>query len=87
MGKMKVFIAVTLAAASLATAPAAFADREYTLAGGTRAVIEGHRLFLIGEDSKPVPAPIGVYRIRESNQAIYVTVEGVEVRKMPPEIR
>lgn len=87
MGRMKGFIAAFLVAAVLATAAAAFAAQEFTLAGGTRAVIEGNRLFLIGEKSERISAPVGVYRIHESVQAIYVTADGVEVRRVPPEIR
>ncbi|MBE0602630.1 MAG: hypothetical protein IH611_03240 [Deltaproteobacteria bacterium] len=81
------FIAGVLAAAFLLAAAGAFAAQEYVLAGGTRAVIEGHRLILIGENSERAVAPAGVYQIRESGQAIYVTAERVEVRTRPPEIR
>ncbi len=87
MGRMKGFIAAFLVATVLAAAAAAFAAQEFTLAGGTRAVLEGRRLVLIGENSERVVAPIGVYRIRESDREIHVTGEGAEVRKRLPEIR
>jgi len=84
---VKGFIAGIVCIVSLAAAPGVFAGQEYILAGGTRAVIEGHRLILIGEKSERIVAPVGVYQIRESGQAIYVTAERIEVRTRPPEIR
>lgn len=87
MRSVKRFISGIACIVALAAAPAVFAGQEYVLAGGTRAVIEGHRLILIGEKSEHVVAPLGVYPIRESGQAIYVTAERVEVRTRPPEIR
>lgn len=83
----KGFIAGMLAAAFLVAAAGAYAAQEYVLAGGTHALVEGHRLILIGEDSQRVAAPVGVYQIHESSLAIYVTPERVEVRTRPPEIR
>lgn len=87
MRNMKRFIAGIICAASLAAEPALCAGEGIVLVGGTRALIEGRRLILIGENSERVVAPVGTYLIRESSQAIHVTYEGVEVRARPPEIQ
>ena len=87
MRSVKGFIAGIVCIVSLAAAPGLFAGQEYILAGGTRAVIEGGRLILIGADSTRAVAPPGKYNIRGGNQAIYVTPEKIEVRERPPEIR
>jgi len=85
---MKRLVAGVVCVASFAAASAAFgADEGIVLKGGTRAVIEGRRLILIGGNAEREAAPVGVYRIRESNREILVTNEGVEVRTGPPEIR
>jgi len=78
--RVKAFIAGILCVASLAAVPLSFAGREYVLVGGRRAVIEGEQLILIDAKSNRTVAQPGIYEIRRSDYAIYVTEQTVKVR-------
>jgi hypothetical protein len=87
MRNAKGYIAGIVCVASMIVAPGIFAGEGYILVGGTRAVIEGRQLILVeGESSRKV-ASYGVYQIRGEDQAIYVTANGIEIRRRPAEIR
>jgi hypothetical protein len=67
--------------------PASFAGNEYTLVGGTRAVIEGKKLILIGKDSRRTVAPSGRYDTRDGKYSIVVKGEEIVIRDHTRELR
>ncbi|MBE0569131.1 MAG: hypothetical protein IH576_00655 [Deltaproteobacteria bacterium] len=87
MKRAKGFIASILFVSSLVAAPLLFAGQEIILVGGTRAVIEGQQLILIGKNSERTVAPPGYYNIRASSQAIFVGKDGVQVGESPRGLR
>jgi hypothetical protein len=76
-----------ISSVAAAAAPAVFAAREFILVGGTRAVIEGQQLILIGKDSKRRVAPPGYYDIRASDQSVFVEKDGVRIGESPKGLR
>jgi hypothetical protein len=87
MKRAKRLIAGILFLSSLVAAPVLFAEKEIVLVGGTRAVIEGRQLILIGKDSKRTVAPSGYYNIRASSKAIFVGKDGVQIGESPRGLR
>jgi hypothetical protein len=67
--------------------PASFAGNEYVLVGGTRAVIEGKQLFLIGTNSRRSVAPSGIYDTRDGRYSIVVKGNEIVIRDHTKELR
>jgi hypothetical protein len=67
--------------------PASFAGNEYTLVGGSRAVIEGKKLILIGKYSRRTVAPSGRYDTRDGKYSIIVKGEEIVIRDHTKELR
>jgi hypothetical protein len=67
--------------------PASFAGNEFVLVGGTRAVIEGKQLFLIGVNSKRSIAPSGKYDTRDGRYSIVVKGNAIVIRDHTKELR
>jgi hypothetical protein len=60
-------------------APSSFAGGEIVLVGGTRAVIEGKQLVLIGKDSRRSVAPPGRYDTLDGRYSIIVKGKDIAI--------
>jgi hypothetical protein len=69
------------------TALVSFAGDEYILRDGTRAVIEGKKLILIGRDSRRSVALPGRYDTRDGRYSIVVKGEEIVIRDHTKELR
>jgi len=67
--------------------PAFSAGNEFVLVGGTRAVIEGKQLILIGKDSGRSVAPPGIYDTRDGRYSIVVKGKEIVIREHAKELR
>jgi len=81
------FFAAILCLSCLFLVPASFAGNEFALVGGTRAVIEGKQLILIGKESRRSVAPPGRYDTRDGRYSIVVTKDEIVIRDRTKEIR
>jgi hypothetical protein len=64
-----------------------FAGDEYILRDGTRAVIEGKKLILIGQYARRTVAPPGRYDTRGGRYSIVVKGEEIVIRDHAKELR
>jgi hypothetical protein len=87
MKHRKPFLGWIVCLSWLLLVPASFAGDEYTLVGGTPAVIEGKRLILIGKDSRRSVAPPGRYDTRDGKYSIIVKGEEIVIRDHTKELR
>jgi len=83
----KRFFAGILFLSCIFLVPASFAENEYALVGGTRAVIEGKQLILIGKDSRMSVAPPGRYDTRDGRYSIVVMKNEIVIRDHTKELR
>ena len=67
--------------------PVSFAGSEFVLVGGTRAVIEGKQLILIGQGSRRSIAPPGKYDTRDGRYSIVVKNNEIVIRDHTKELR
>jgi hypothetical protein len=67
--------------------PGSFAENDYYLVNGTRAVIEGKKLVLIGRDSRRSIAPPGRYDTRDGRYSIVVKGDEIVIRDHTKELR
>ena len=84
---VKTFFAGILYLSSLFLVPASFAGNEFALVGGTRGVIEGKQLILIGKDSVRSVAPPGIYDTRDGRYSIVVKNNEIVIRDHTKEFR
>jgi len=84
---IRTFLAGVLCLSCLYLVPASFAGNEYALVGGTRAVIEGKQLILIGRDSRRSIAPPGRYDTRDGRYSIVVMKDEIVIRDHTKELR
>lgn len=82
----KTFFAGILYLSCLFLVPA-FAGNEFALVGGTRAVIEGKQLILIGKDSRRSIAPPGRYDTKDGRYSIVVKGNEIVIRDHAKELR
>jgi hypothetical protein len=87
MGIIRTFFRVFLCLSCLVLVPASFAGNEFALVGGTRAVIEGKQLILIGKDSRRSVAPPGRYDTRDGRYSIVVMKNEIVIRDHTKELR
>lgn len=87
MRTIRTYFAGILCLSCLYLVPASFAGDEFALVGGTRAVIEGKQLILIGKDSRRSVAPPGRYDTRDGRYSIVVMKNEIVIRDHTKELR
>jgi hypothetical protein len=83
----KTHFAGILCLSTLLLVPPSFAGTELVLVGGSRAVIEGKKLFLIDKDSRRSVAPSGKYDTRDGRYSIVVRGNEIVIRDHTKELR
>jgi hypothetical protein len=80
MGIPRSIVTMLICAFCFFLVSSSYADTEYFLVNGDRAVIEGKKMILIDKNSKRSAAPSGSYETRDGRYTIIVQGDKIRIR-------